>query len=284
MKNKDKGAKTRQKSGCNCDKEQKCRERGSFLWKVRCWVEAVFFPSDCRCIVCDKEIVRTSHYSMCPECEAKFAFNNGRICVKCGSPMQNEASYCLDCQNNCKHFDFARSSLVYEGDVQRLLLLLKFHNYRWLAKHFAVMMSDTYAENKLDAEVICPVPISRERQKERGYNQSMLLARHLSEMLGLPLVCDAVMKVVDNKRQTTLSGKERRNNVLGAYKLSNRKAVKGKKVLLVDDILTTGSTMSEVARQLRIAGAEAVYGLVVASPLYKVPTELNEDLTDFEVV
>lgn len=146
------------------------------------------------------------------------------------------------------------------------------------------MMYDTYMQNDLDAQVIIPVPISYKREKERGFNQSYLLAKSLALKLNLPVNKDAIIKVKDNKQQAKLSLRERRNNVIGAYEIVDRAAVKGKKVLVVDDILTTGSTLSEVSRRLKIAGAVAVYGLVIASPVYKVPTENDKDLTNFELV
>lgn len=277
--------KTRQKSVLN-DKKRRAKEKRRVLFdKIRIFLANTLYPDDCNCIVCDKEIPRGNKYCMCEDCFKTFPFNNGKICVRCGAPIDNEANYCLECQNNTKSFDFARSSLVYEKVAQRLILNMKFHNQRWLAKYFAEMLFDTYVGNKLDAEVIVAVPISNEREKERGYNQSLLVARYLSNKLGLPLVTDAVIKIKDNKRQAKLNSRERHENVLGAYKTQNKEGVKGKKVLLLDDILTTGSTMSEVARKLKIAGASAVYGLAIASPHYKVPSEKNEeDFNDFEIV
>ncbi len=103
----------------------------------------------------------------------------------------------------------------------------------------------------------------------------MLLAKVLSRKLGLPIVSDVLIKIKDNRQQSALSVSERRENVVGTYGIFNRDRVKGKKVLVVDDILTTGSTISEVARQLKIAGATNVYGLVVASPKYILQMENN---------
>jgi len=252
--------------------------------RIKIILADAIYPDNLRCIVCEEEIPTGSKYCMCEECLKTFPFNNGRICVKCGSPLDNEACYCLECQNHTKGFDFARSSLKYQGDAQRLILNFKFRNNRWIAKYFAEMMYDTYMQNDLDAQVIIPVPISYKREKERGFNQSYLLAKSLALKLNLPVNKDAIIKVKDNKQQAKLSLRERRNNVIGAYEIVDRAAVKGKKVLVVDYILTTGSTLSEVSRRLKIAGAVAVYGLVIASPVYKVPTENDKDLTNFELV
>lgn len=275
--------KTKQKSELNEIKEKRKESRKVLFDKIRIIIANALYPDDCNCIVCDREIPKGSKYCLCEECMQTFSFNNGRICVRCGSPMDNEACYCLECQNYPKEFDFSRSSLVYEKDVQRLLLDVKFHNNRWIEKFFAEMLYDTYMENHLDADVIIPVPISKEREKERGYNQSYLLAKPLAQMLNLPLLTDVIIKTKDNKRQSSLTAKERRENVLGVYQLLDSKQVKGKKVLVVDDILTTGSTLSEISHKLKSAGAAAVYGLVVASSRFNIPFS-DDDYSEFEVI
>lgn len=178
-----------------------------------------------------------------------------------------------------------QEALKYEGAAKSLILDMKFHNNKWIAKFFARLLRDLYVKSNMNAEVIVAVPISKERKKERHYNQASLIAEHLSHMINLQVASDAVVKIKDNQRQMGLTIAERRKNVIGAYKPQNRQSVKGKRVLLVDDILTTGSTMSEVARQLKIAGATAVYGLVVASPQYKPPSEeySEQELLEFEI-
>lgn len=257
----------------------------SKYYKIKQFFVKVFFPDDCNCLVCNEEIPSGSAFPLCEECAKDFPFNNGNVCLRCGSPIENEACFCLECQNHNKNFDIARSALKYEGVVKKLILDMKFHNNRWIEKYFANLLAEVYIKNNMNADIIVPVPISNKRQKERGYNQSELIAEHLSQKLHLPLVNDAVIKIKDNDRQMGLTIAKRRENVKGVYKPQNREIVKGKKVLLVDDILTTGSTLSEVARQLKIAGASVVYGLVVASPQYKPPSEeySEQELAQYEV-
>lgn len=275
--------KNSQKSQLN-NKNAAKSTKNSFKDKLCDLIQRCFYPDNYRCIVCDKEIQPDSKYCICEDCLKTFPFNNGRICVKCGAPIENEACYCLECQNYEKGFDFARSSLKYEGDAKRLVLNFKFHNNRWLAKYFADMLYDTYMQNGMDADVIIAVPISHKRQKARGYNQSLLIAKPLAERLNLPLLTNVIEKVKENKQQASLSLRERRENVIDVYRVTDRNAVKGKKVLVVDDILTTGSTLGEISRRLKIVGATKVYGLVVASPKYVVPTEYTQDNLDFEIL
>ncbi len=236
--------------------------------KLKALLANSIYPDNCNCIMCDKEIPSDSKYGLCENCYNKLPFNNQIYCVKCGVPMENEATYCLQCQNNERHFDFVRSCFVYENEIKKLILNLKFHNCKWVAKYFADMLFDCYNLYDLNAELIIPVPISKEREKQRGYNQTKMFAKPLAEKLNIPISIDTILKIKDVSPQTKLSGKQRHENVKGAYKVINDKSVKGKRVLIIDDILTTGSTIDEVAKQLKIAGASAVYGLVLASPKY----------------
>ena len=241
--------------------------------KLKNLLTSSIYPDNCNCIICDKEIPIGSKYGLCDYCYNKLPFNKQMYCVKCGVPIENEATYCLMCQNNGRHFDFVRSCFVYANEIKKLILNLKFHNCKWLAKYFADMLFDCYNLYDLNAELIIPVPISKEREKQRGYNQTMMFAKPLAEKLNIPIATDTILKVKDVSPQTKLSGKQRHENVKGAYKVFNTTSVKGKRVLIIDEILTTGSTMDEVAKQLKIAGASAVYGLVLASPKYKLLTD-----------
>lgn len=240
-----------------------------------------FFPDDCTCIICGVEIPRGSKYGLCEKHMRRLPLNNGKICVRCGKSTENEAIYCDECQNHHRFFDIARGSLEYTGDATRIVALLKFHNRKWLAKYIAEMMADTYIDNVFDADIIVPAPLSTERMAERGYNQSLEIAKCLSERLSIPIAHDTVIKHKNTKRQSELTGRERHSNVKGAYSLNNRAIVKGKKVVIIDDILTTGSTASEIARQLKIAGATDVYVLVFASAINKIT---SENLADFDIL
>ncbi len=239
------------------------------------------FPDDCNCIICNKEIPRASKYGLCKTHMELMPFNDRKICLTCGMPMENEAKYCLNCMHNHRSFDIARSSTVYTGYPAKLVALLKFHNCKWLAKYFAEIMADTYILNAYDADIIVPAPLSKERQKERGYNQSLAIAKCLSNRLNLPIAANTVIKHKHVEQQSKLTGRERHDNVKGAYSLLDKLPVKGKKVVIVDDILTTGSTANEIARQLKIAGATDVYVIVFATPKFNVPVE---QLSNYEII
>jgi ComF family protein len=120
------------------------------------------------------------------------------------------------------------------------------------------------------ADMVIPVPLHASRRRERGYNQAELLARAFASMQGLPVRTDVLMRVRATEAQTHLSQAERRRNVAGAFALSDPMAAKmiaGRRIMLVDDVTTTGSTLDAAAEPLRAAGAASVWGLAFARPL-----------------
>lgn len=243
------------------------------LKKIIAKLVDLLYVDDCNCINCDREIPKGSKFGLCEECTAKFTFNNGNICRKCGRPVDNEAYYCLECQNHPKMFELARSPMRYEDNVSRLMLNYKFHNKKYLAKYFAEAMYDCYIKYGFKCDLIIPVPLSAERKRERGYNQAEKLAERLSELLKITINSKVCVKIINNPKQTELNAKARRANVIGAYKITDRNSVKGKSILLVDDVLTTGSTTSEIARKLYNAGAKSVKVLTYAVALEKIQME-----------
>lgn len=175
-----------------------------------------------------------------------------------------------------------RSLFCYEGALPKLLLNYKFHNGRFMAKYLAEMIRDVYYNYNYDCDIVLSVPISDERRKERGYNQADLLAEEVTSRRGgivngreapyidLPYYAKAIVKIRDNDRQTALGGADRQKNVKGVYSVAQSEAVKGKRILLIDDIMTTGVTCSEVARTLKAAGAKEVNCIVLAIAPYHI--------------
>ncbi len=155
--------------------------------------------------------------------------------------------------------------LWYEGDVRESHHRYKFSNKRCYAEPYSLLMWQC-AQDRLEGtfDVVCWVPLSRKRLNRRGYDQARLLAVRVAKQLGLhaqPLL-DKVRDTPAQSGQTDAAA--RRANVLGVYRLKRDKQVAGKRILLVDDVVTTGATMSECARILRTAGAVSVSGLVLA--------------------
>ena len=170
---------------------------------------------------------------------------------------------CATCTSNPLQYDYARSAAVYEGALREALHALKFTGRRALSNP----LGDLAAEQCVGSlpggiDALIPVPLARERERERGFNQSTLLARRIGRRLDVPTRPGWLARIRSTRPQSDLSAAERRANVRGAFRASDHAA--GRHVLLVDDILTTGATLDACARALRAAGARRVGVLTVA--------------------
>ena len=215
---------------------------------------AVFLPA--RCAFCGG--VTAGGEDVCPSCAVNLPLVRGDVCPKCG----RERAFC-----NCtkQHYAFARcvAPFYYEGTAKRGVLRLKFYHKRGAAAVFAAyaqqIVRREYADVQFD--VVTAVPLSRSEIKKRGFNQSAVFARELSRLLGIPYG-ELLAKPYDTRPQHSCKAGERWGNVYGAFTAPG--GAEGKTVLLADDIATTGATLSECAKVLRLAGASQVYCAVIA--------------------
>ncbi len=224
----------------------------------------VLYPNDISCIICGDDIFNDNLYCVCEKCKTNLPFIKGKVCKRCGLPINSMANYCDRCQRHQHSFDRAVATFYYRDEIARCIKELKFENCRYFAKHLAKFMADTYIENNFDCDVIVPVPMHINRLKERGFNHSELLAYHLSEFVQIPLDTQSLVKCVNTKTQVKLNYEQRQKNLINSFKVVNRKAIKGKNVLVVDDVFTTGSTMDNCAKALKSAGANKIFCISIA--------------------
>lgn len=219
----------------------------------------ILFPSDIKCIFCDDELDEDSYYGNCRRCSLSW---NTSFCLRCGRAMRNDADYCLECQNYTVNFDSARAPFVYESAVKRAVHRLKYGNCRYLAEYFARYMAQTYAESGFNCDVIVFVPMAKKRERQRGYNQARLIAEELSKLIGLP-IADVLRRNRYTENLARMTRTEREKAVAGTMDYAGEPIVG--KVLLVDDVLTTGFTASECSKLLKKNGAERVDVLTFAT-------------------
>lgn len=200
----------------------------------------------------------------CESCEKSFPYNSGNICNHCGRQVVNKQEYCLSCKNTYIAVDTARSVFTYTPPISDLIKKFKFNNKRYLSEIFATFLKDEYVKNGFTADYIVYPPMTDKAKKKRGFNQTELLARHLSQQTGVPFI-DNFIKVKDTERQVELSRELRLKNLIGAYKIADKKIIKDKTVLIVDDVLTTGATTEALAKLLKKYGAYKVLVLTIAS-------------------
>lgn len=206
----------------------------------------LFFPA--RCIACRK-VLPGDVYDVCPSCRPKL-------------PFAPQACLSLPYTEAC----FAPFS--YKGSVAAALHRLKFKSKPPYALPLARFMVECLPKDAR-FDFVTFVPISKKRKKERGFDQAEELARHVAALLYLPLAT-TLTKTTENKRQSSLPAAQRKGNVIGVYEASSDFCFRpGQRFLLIDDIITTGATLSEAAKTLRLAGVESVTGLAVAKTQQK---------------
>jgi len=173
---------------------------------------------------------------------------------------------CDRCPYSKWNFTRARAALAYDGLVTGLVLRLKYNSEGDVARFVAPLLAEAVKEHNIKADVIVAVPLAPKRAKERGFNQAGLIARELSKLIEVPVVEDFVVRVRDTKAQKKMTLEERRENLHGAFEIRPPYSViKGKCVLLVDDVFTTGSTVDECSRVMKKAKPKSIEVLTVAS-------------------
>lgn len=229
-------------------------------------LSAVLFPDQCR--LCERPLRAFSSAPVCSAClEAVLPAAAPYVCVCCGLPLESAAPLhgvdrCGLCRLRTYAFDLARGFGVYEGSLRRLIHLLKYDKMRPLARPLAACMARRLCElGPLD--MIVPVPLFVLRKWRRGFNQADLLAGALSQESGIPWSRRILRRVRATPPQVGLSHHQRRLNLAGAFAVRGE-AVRGRNVVLVDDVMTTGATLDACARVLKAAGATRVAGLTAA--------------------
>ncbi len=219
-------------------------------------VKDALYPENITCDLCGEELVAETRYRLCAKCIEKMEFVGDHICLNCGVTIDNEATYCDRCQNNESVFKLNRSPLIYDGKAREMIHALKFANKKYLVHTLGAMMVDTYIKHNMQGEIIVPVPMSESEKKKRGFNQAELLAYEIGARLNIP-VLPALIKVKDTSAQKQLTGRERAENLKGVFEVVYPQ-VKDRKILLVDDIFTTGATANECTKALLKAKCKEV--------------------------
>ncbi len=210
------------------------------------------------CVGCGKE-----GDFICPSCRQSLPRIKPPLCPRCGQPQSSDA-LCPNCTDWQAEIDGIRAPFRFEGTIRQAILELKYRNLRALSGLLARLLYDYLSTSPLPGEVLVPVPLHRKRLRERGYNQSRLLARELSLLSDLPLVDDCLIRQRHSSPQAkTPNVDQRRSNVADAFSCRDRR-LKDKQVLLIDDVSTSGATLDACARALKASGAASVWGLALA--------------------
>jgi ComF family protein len=260
--------------------------RRSLIQELTGSLFAVVFPT--RCSICNGEVAGAGGLGVCHDCWAQVEAFEGISCERCGLPIVSERAaeaaqvLCGACRAGEPPFDLARGYGIYRGNLRLLILQLKFHHRERLGRRLGVFLAHGW--RKLDGScasaplLIVPVPLFRLRERERGFNQARLLAEGLRNRLGtMPgatkakIASGLLVRTRATLPQTRLKIQARKENVRGAFAVVKPELVQGRQIVLVDDVMTTGATMSACAEALKKAGAAKVYALSVARATPQFP-------------
>lgn len=214
---------------------------------------SALFPNVC--IACGEAIAEGEYLcEYCDEMAATVDFTKN--CRRCGRDKKS-----CECSKRVFHFSGCAAPFYNEGVIQNAMYSFKFAHKDYIAKFFAERMAITVktAYSDIDFDLVCFVPMKLSKKLKRGFNQSEVLAKHISKFLKLPLCYNALVASKHTKIQHKLTSEERFKNVKGKFAANKKHNLTGKTVLLVDDIKTTGATLDECAKQLLLLGADEVY-------------------------
>lgn len=217
-----------------------------------------------QCALCGR-----SGQLICAACFDSLSFIESDICLQCGKPSYFQAEQCRECRGKQFVFSQSRSLGLYQGNLKELIYKLKYGNCRGLAKIFAQLLIDHIESDFFLVDLVTSVPLSKEKQSERGFNQAQLLAEHIAGKLNQPFV-GIIYQRKETEDQSKLQADERRKNVREAFGAKQDLLSKGMDVLLVDDVFTTGSTANECSKVLRKAGAGSIRVVTIARSTYLI--------------
>lgn len=211
-----------------------------------------------RCPFCSEVIL--PYKDCCDRCLEILPVIKGLVCGKCGLPYTE----CL-CSSQTREYDGLCAPFYYRAEVSDAIQRFKFRGEKSIGEFFANSMAERikYCFPDKTFHMIVPVPLYKKKLRERGYNQSMILARDIGKILKIP-VCDIISKDFDTSPQHFTVASKREGNVAGVFSVSDTERVRGKTILLCDDIKTTGCTLNECTKMLKLWGAEKVYCVCAA--------------------
>ena len=228
-------------------------------------VASLFYPP--ACVICSGNVGRAEY--LCADCQQRAPRIAAPFCAKCSEPFSGAITQtfrCANCEHRALHFDCAVAAYRSRGLVRKVVHDFKYGKQRHLRYPVAKWLIESLGDSRLRGrhfDVIVPVPLHPARERERGFNQAALLAELLAASAAIPLR-PLLERTRYTTTQTAYDRAERMENLHGAFRLRKNRNVRGLRVLLIDDVLTTGSTLSECARVLRKAGAVSVHAATAA--------------------
>lgn len=238
------------------------------LTKIKEYIINFIYPSSPICPIC-KRVLFTDKVHICFHCIDSIKVLEHDKCVICDSVLGDKSGICPHCKSQIYDFKSAYSYTEYDNNSREVVLEFKFHHNRDVAKYVARLIYDDIVKSGIDFrfDIITCVPSKKESFNERGYNQAAIISSELSSLSGLTVNNDLLMVVGTPKDQIGLNFTQRKENVKNKFSVNPAFSadITGKHILIVDDVITTGATLSECAGALKASGAESVSFVAFAS-------------------
>ena len=226
-----------------------------------------FFPPFC--LICGKGTPDEGSLLVCTACLRDVTLIVRPSCPRCGKPFptaRGDDHVCGECLHTTSNIHSVRALGTYEGTLRKIVHLIKYRRKAAVAVVLERLLErhGHWGDGAAASDIIVPVPLHKQRLRERGFNQAVLWGNVVGKKFCIPVERNVILRTRWTDPQVTLRGRERENNVLNAFSVRKPALLRNTKVLLVDDVYTTGATMKECARVLRKAGASRIDGLVIA--------------------
>ncbi len=222
------------------------------------------YPKNISCILCNKPIKKINTYSLCKDCFKELNFIQDG-CIKCGKPIIYHSLEKLDicgcsyCFNKSFYFDKAISCIEYSDISKSMILGFKYKNKTYMAKYISNIMKEKLDLENIKFDYITFVPLHKKRMRKRGFNQSEKIAKELEKMIDIPIL-DCIYRKSNTNRLYNLNRKERKIELKNAFLVKeNINYANGKNILLIDDIFTTGSTVNEISKLLKLNNVNKIF-------------------------
>lgn len=226
----------------------------------------ILYPEKNTCFICDEYDEDIGDKYICQNCLKTLDKHEGNFCLKCSKQIDNNLNslFCNECKNTKRYFEAARSPLKYSTTVKKLIYDFKYYDKPYYYKMFGSILLDYIKFNDYnDYDLITSVPLHRSKLNKRGYNQSELIAKYISYYMNIKYA-RCLKRVRKTDVQNNLSRTQRKKNIDGAFSFNNKHNIKYNKILIIDDIYTTGSTIDECSKVLINNGAKSIYALTIA--------------------
>ncbi|MGP8152596.1 MAG: double zinc ribbon domain-containing protein [Smithella sp.] len=234
-------------------------------------ISEVIFPP--QCLGCAEILHPFTGQIFCPACNDKIKFITGSICFICGTTFPDshaEGHLCGDCLENKTYFSYARAVFCYENFILNAIHQFKYKRNISIGEMLASFMADfSFPDiDFTDYSLIIPVPLHIKRLRERGFNQSLILAHAIGKKRQIPVDFSLLKRHKFTLTQTGSNRNERKRNIKGAFEVTDKKKIAGKNIILIDDVYTTGATINECAKTLIKAKAQKVVIITLARVIH----------------